>query len=132
MERHGGTIYEQTPVVDYESGPGPRLITPYGDVRAKTIVLAGEAYSQQLPKLRRTLVPMCSLIVLTEPLAESDWDQIGWRNRELVASSRMSVDYLNRTADGRPSLVAAARVSMHSVIDDSLDRTERPMTCCAG
>ena len=84
VERHGGTIYEQTPVVDYETGPAPRLITPYGDVRARTIVLAGEAYSQQLPKLRRTLVPMYSLIVLTEPLAESDWDQIGWRNRELA------------------------------------------------
>ena len=44
VERHGGTIYEQTPVVDYETGPAPRLITPYGDVRARTIVLAGEAY----------------------------------------------------------------------------------------
>ena len=50
VERHGGTIYEQTPVVDYEAGPAPRLITPYGDVRARTIVLAGEAYSQQLPE----------------------------------------------------------------------------------
>ena len=123
VERHGGTIYEQTPVVDYETGPAPRLITPYGDVRARTIVLAGEAYSQQLPKLRRTLVPMYSLIVLTEPLAESDWDQIGWRNRELVASSRMSVDYLNRTADGRILFGGrGAPYRMHSLIDDSLDR----------
>ena len=125
MERHGGTIYEQTPVVDYETGPAPRLITPYGDVRARTIVLAGEAYSQQLPKLRRTLVPMYSLIVLTEPLTESDWDQIGWRNRELVASSRMSVDYLNRTADGRILFGGrGAPYRMHSLIDDSLDRHE--------
>jgi glycine/D-amino acid oxidase-like deaminating enzyme len=123
VERRGGTIYEQTPVVDYETGPTPRLITPYGDVRARTIVLAGEAYAQQLPKLRRTLVPMYSLIVLTEPLAESDWDQIGWRNRELVASSRLSVDYLNRTADGRILFGGrGAPYRMHSVIDDSLDR----------
>jgi glycine/D-amino acid oxidase-like deaminating enzyme len=123
VERHGGTIYEQTPVVDYETGPAPRLITPYGDVRAKTIVLAGEAYSQQLPKLRRTLVPMYSLIVLTEPLAEGDWDQIGWRNRELLASSRMSVDYLNRTPDGRILFGGrGAPYRMHSLIDDSLDR----------
>jgi glycine/D-amino acid oxidase-like deaminating enzyme len=99
------------------------LITSYGDVRAKTIVLASEAYSQQLPKLRRTLVPMYSLIVLTEPLAESDWDQIGWRNRELLASSRMSVDYLNRTADGRILFGGrGAPYRMHSLIDDSLDR----------
>ena len=123
VERHGGTIYEQTPVFDYVSGRSPRLITLYGDIRAKTIVLAGEAYSQQLPKLHRTLVPMYSLIVLTEPLAESDWDQIGWRNRELVASSRMSVDYLNRTADGRILFGGrGAPYRMHSRIDDSLDR----------
>jgi glycine/D-amino acid oxidase-like deaminating enzyme len=123
VERQGGTIYEHTPVVDYETGAAPRLITPYGGVRARTIVLAGEAYAQQLPKLRRTLVPMYSLIVLTEPLAESDWDQIGWRNRELVASSRMSVDYLNRTADGRILFGGrGAPYRMHSLVDDSLDR----------
>ena len=133
VERRGGTIYEQTPVVDYETGPAPRLITPYGDVRARTIVLAGEAYSQQLPKLRRTLVPMYSLIVLTEPLAESDWDQIGWRNRELVASSRMSVDYLNRTADGRILFGGrGAPYRMHSRSMIVWIGTDRPMTCCAG
>ncbi|MBA2595176.1 MAG: FAD-dependent oxidoreductase, partial [Chloroflexia bacterium] len=115
----------QTPVTDYETGGAPRLITPYGDVRARRLVLAGEAYSQQLPKLRRTLVPMYSLIVLTEPLSESDWEQIGWRNRELVSSSRMSVDYLNRTADGRILFGGrGAPYHMHSVIADGLDRHE--------
>ncbi len=125
VERRGGTIYEQTPVTDYETGRVPRLLTPHGDVRAKTLVLAGEAYSQQLPRLQRTLVPMYSLIVLTEPLAESDWEQIGWRNRELIASSRMSVDYLNRTADGRILFGGrGAPYRMHSLIDDGLDRHE--------
>lgn len=123
VERRGATIYEQTPVTDYETGARPRLITPYGDVRARTIVIAGEAYSVELPKLRRTLVPMYSLIVLTEPLAASDWDQTGWRQRELVASSRMSVDYLNRTADGRILFGGrGAPYRLHSRIDDSLDR----------
>jgi glycine/D-amino acid oxidase-like deaminating enzyme len=123
VERRGATIYEQTPVFDYETGHMPRFITPYGHVRARTIVLAGEAYSQQLPKLRRSLVPMYSLIVLTEPLAESDWDQIGWRNRELVQSARLSVDYLNRTVDGRILFGGrGAPYKMHSLIDDSLDR----------
>jgi glycine/D-amino acid oxidase-like deaminating enzyme len=125
VERRGATIYERTPVVDYITGPVPHFITPFGDVRAKTLVLAGEAYGQELPKLRRTLAPMYSLIVLTEPLSETDWEQIGWRNRELVASSRMSVDYLNRTADGRILFGGrGAPYRMHSLIDDSLDRHE--------
>jgi glycine/D-amino acid oxidase-like deaminating enzyme len=125
VERRGATIYEQTPVTDYEIGRVPRLITPYGDVRARTLVLAGEAYSQQLPRLERTLVPMYSLIVLTEPLSAGDWEQIGWRQRELIASSRMSVDYLNRTADGRILFGGrGAPYQMHSRIDDGLDRHE--------
>lgn len=125
VEKHGGTIYEQTAVTDYEGGQTPRLITPYGDVRARTVVLAGEAYSQQLPKLQRTMVPMYSLIVLTEPLSEADWNEIGWKNRELVSSSRMSVDYLNRTADGRIMFGGrGAPYRMNSLISDELDRHE--------
>jgi glycine/D-amino acid oxidase-like deaminating enzyme len=123
VERRGATIYEQTPVIDYETGRTRRLITPYGDVRARTIVLAGEAYGQQLAKLRRTLVPMYSLIVLTEPLSDSDWAHIGWRHRELIGSQRLSVDYLNRTADGRILFGGrGAPYRMRSLIDDALDR----------
>jgi glycine/D-amino acid oxidase-like deaminating enzyme len=42
-----------------------------------------------------------SLITLTEPLTPTQWDQIGWQNRESVASCNYTVDYLPRTADGR-------------------------------
>jgi glycine/D-amino acid oxidase-like deaminating enzyme len=70
-------------------------------VRARTIVLAGEAYLARLRKLRRQLLPIYSLIVLTEPLSEERWAGIGWEGRECVASNRYTVDYLSRTEDGR-------------------------------
>src|SRR4029079_19282996 len=57
VERHGATIYEQTPVTDFVPGPLPRLDTPYGNVSAKAIVLAGEAYLAGLPKKHRAIVP---------------------------------------------------------------------------
>jgi glycine/D-amino acid oxidase-like deaminating enzyme len=105
VERLGGEIFERTPVTDYEeggkNGSGPRLVTDSGGVRARTIVLAGEAYLTQLPKLRRQLLPIYSLIVLTEPLSEEQWDSIGWEGRECVASNRHTVDYRSRTEDGR-------------------------------
>src|SRR5690606_1467707 len=69
VERHGGTIYEQTRVIDYIPGPLPRLDTNRGNISAKAIVLAGEAYLSQLPKLRRQIIPMTSHMVLTEPLS---------------------------------------------------------------
>lgn len=101
VERLGAAIYEHTPVTDYVSGAKPRLITPAGDVRARVIVLAGEAYLSQLSRLRRQLVPIYSLIVLSNPLTAEQWDQVGWDHRECISSSRYTVDYLNRTADGR-------------------------------
>src|SRR5690606_9573078 len=55
----------------------------------------------QLPRLERSLVPIYSLIVLSNPLTDEQWESIGWRERECVSSSRYTVDYLNRTADGR-------------------------------
>jgi len=104
VERHGGTIYEQTPVTDVEPGAShlrPALRTTNGLVRATVVVLAGEAYLTQLRPLHRALLPLYSLIVLTEPISDGDWAAIGWRAREVLASYRLSVDYLSRTADGR-------------------------------
>jgi glycine/D-amino acid oxidase-like deaminating enzyme len=102
VERREGRIYEQTEVLDFHPGSTPRLITRQGELRArKAIVLAGEAYLTRLPKLRRALLPVYSLISITEPLSEDQWRQIGWNHRESLASNKHSVDYLTRTADGR-------------------------------
>jgi glycine/D-amino acid oxidase-like deaminating enzyme len=99
VEARGGIIYEQTPVTGFKPGS---LITPGGELRAKwAIVLAGEAYGTRLPGLHRALLPVYSLISLTEPLSAGQWSQIGWQNGESVASTRNTVVYLTKTADGR-------------------------------
>lgn len=101
VERLGGRIVEQTPVTDFRGAPSPALVTARGEVRAKTVVLAGEAYLTRLRRLHRQLIPIYSLIVLTEPLSDAQWAEIGWTGREILASTRFSIDYLSRTADGR-------------------------------
>lgn len=101
VERMGATIYEQTAVTGFATGPSPALNTDRGDVRARTIVLCGEAYLSQLHGLRRQVMPVYSLITLTEPLSAADWAEIGWDARETIASCRYTVDYLSKTADGR-------------------------------
>ena len=101
VERLGGTIYEQTPVVDVQTGGRPALVASRGTVFAKTVVLCGEAYLSQLAMTARQVLPVYSLITLTEPLSEADWAEIGWRERFCVASCRYQVDYLSKTADGR-------------------------------
>jgi glycine/D-amino acid oxidase-like deaminating enzyme len=104
VERLGVRIVEGTGVTDVrpkDASGRATLVTPVGDVSAPVVVLAGEAYLTELPGLRRQLTPIYSLIVLTEPIPDAHWAEIGWRNREVVASTRLSVDYLSRTEDGR-------------------------------
>jgi glycine/D-amino acid oxidase-like deaminating enzyme len=107
VERRGGVIHERTRVTAYRprgrSGDPTRpvLVTDRGDVRADTIVLAGEVYLTRLRPLHRALIPAWSQIVLSEPLPDAAWDAIGWRDHELVGSPRLTVVYLSRTTDGR-------------------------------
>lgn len=104
VERRGATIHERTRVTAFLPGEGrqrPRLRAVAGDVTADTVVLAGEAYLAGLAPLHRHLLPVYSLIVLTEPLGDAAWDGIGWAGRECLSSQRLSVDYLARTSDGR-------------------------------
>jgi glycine/D-amino acid oxidase-like deaminating enzyme len=124
VETHGGTIYEQTAVTEYHGGSNPRLITPNGELRArKAIVLAGEAYLTRFPKLHSTVLPVYSLICLTEPLSPEQWLHIGWQQGENVASARSSVVYLTRTPDGRILFGSrGAPYAFGSKITDAQDR----------
>ncbi len=101
VERKGATIYEQSPVTDYSTGAFPVLHTVRGHARAKTIVLAGESYLSRFPGLRRKVMPVYSLITLTEPLTASEWGEIGWEAREGLSSATHMVKYLTHTSDGR-------------------------------
>lgn len=103
VERRGGAVYEGTDVtaVQPRGRGGPRLRTSRGDVRADTVVLAGEAWLARLPGWRRSVLPVYSLIVLTEPLPPARWERIGWEASECLSSHRLTVDYLSRTEDGR-------------------------------
>jgi len=99
VEARGGVLYEQTPVTGFKPGS---LLTPGGEMRAKrAIVLAGEAYLTRLPRLRRALLPVYSLISLTEPLTPGQWSQVGWQGGESLSSTRNTVVYLTKTSDGR-------------------------------
>jgi glycine/D-amino acid oxidase-like deaminating enzyme len=123
VEAMGATIFEQSPVTDVTVGAYPALQTDNGTVRARTIVLCGEAYLTQLKEVGRQLIPVYSLITLTEPLSDKEWQEIGWANRECVDSCRYTVDYLSKTLDGRILFGGrGAPYHFRSRIDDAFDR----------
>lgn len=101
VERRGATIYEGTRVLRVTEGSPATIETDHGQVRAEVVVLALEAYLSQLPGFRRRVLPIYSLITLTEPLGQAQLDTINWAKRSCVASMRFTVDYFAQTAEGR-------------------------------
>ncbi|GAW48597.1 FAD dependent oxidoreductase [Nocardioides sp. PD653] len=123
VERRGVTIHEQTPVRSIAPG---RAHTGLGDVRARTILRATEGYTATLKGEDRTLVPVYSLIIATEPLSAATWDEIGLARRETFSDHRHLIIYGQRTADDR--LVFGGRGAPYhlgSRIKPEFDRDEK-------
>jgi len=119
----GVRLHEHTPVRSIEPG---RVSTDRGVVRAATTIRATEGYTATLPGHRRTVAPVYSLVIATEPLAGDVWDQIGLRRRETFADHRHLIIYGQRTEDDR--LVFGGRGAPYhfgSRIRPGFDRDDR-------
>lgn len=101
IEEKGVKIYERSPVVEIKRNGKFLLKTPDGSVEAGKIVLATNAYSHLIPQLKRKQVPVFTHIVLTEPLKEEHFKEIGWKNRQGIEDARNLVHYYRLTKDNR-------------------------------
>jgi glycine/D-amino acid oxidase-like deaminating enzyme len=104
VERRGVTIFEHTEVMEItprSGGSPPTVRTRGGSVVADVVVRAVEGWTPTLPGWRRSLVPVYSLMVATEPLSQSFWDHTGLSQRQTFADYRHTIIYGQRTADGR-------------------------------
>ena len=87
---------------------------------------ATEGYTATLAGERRTMVPVYSLIIATEPLPPEVWDEIGLARRETFTDHRHLIVYGQRTADDR--LVFGGRGAPYhlgSRIKPEYDRDEK-------
>lgn len=123
VERRGVTIHERSAVRAIHPG---RAHTANGDVRAATVIRATEGYTPSLSGQSRVVVPVYSLIIATEPLPASTWDEIGLARRETFTDHRHLIVYGQRTADDR--LVFGGRGAPYhfgSRIRPEFDRDEK-------
>jgi glycine/D-amino acid oxidase-like deaminating enzyme len=98
VERLGGHVHERTAASAVRSGA---VLTDHGTIRADVVVRATEGYTPTLEGQRRTVVPVYSLMVATEPLTDEQWAEIGLAGRPTFTEHRHLVVYGQRTADGR-------------------------------
>ena len=72
FESLGGIIHEHSPALRIERGAKPVVHTPQGQVRAKFLVVAGNAYlGGLLPELAAKSMPCGTQVIATEPLPEA-------------------------------------------------------------
>jgi glycine/D-amino acid oxidase-like deaminating enzyme len=96
--RLGADLREQTAVTSIS----PHLVvTDRGTVTADAVIRCTEAFSVDLPGLRRAVAPVYSLIVATEPLGEKRLDSWGFKDRATFADFGHVICYGQRTVDGR-------------------------------
>jgi glycine/D-amino acid oxidase-like deaminating enzyme len=96
----GVRIYEGTAVESIEGGKVVGIKTSHGEVSADQVVLALNAWSNQIPQFRRSIIPRASHIVLTEPAPER-LKELGWTGGEGIGDFRATLHYLRTTPDGR-------------------------------
>lgn len=101
VQRRGVQIYEDTTAISTAAG---QVTTDRGTIDTKYVVEALEGYTDSLAGHRRSLLPMNSSMIVTEPLPSHVWDEIGWHGAELVGDMGHSFAYCHRTADGRIAL----------------------------
>lgn len=123
VERRGVTVYEQTRALELRPGA---VVTSRGTVRAPVVVRATEGYTPGLPGQRRTLAPVYSLMVATEPLPASFWAAAGLARRETFTDMRRMIIYGQRTADDRLAFGGrGAPYHFGSRVSPSFDRDAR-------
>ncbi|MBS1878294.1 MAG: FAD-dependent oxidoreductase [Actinobacteria bacterium] len=97
VERAGATIYEGTRVTAVE----PHLArTLRGNVSARYVVRATEAYSEGVDGYGRQLVPVHTSMLATAPIEAALWEQLRWGGREALLAEHPFL-HLQHTADGR-------------------------------
>ncbi|MDQ1009967.1 glycine/D-amino acid oxidase-like deaminating enzyme [Streptomyces sp. V4I23] len=98
VEALGVILHESTPVTEIRP---KHAVTPYGTVRAPYILRCTEGFTASLKGRRRTWLPMNSSVIVTDPLPEHVWSEIGWAGRETLGDMAHAYMYAQRTADDR-------------------------------
>ena len=97
----GVRVFEQSPVTAIDTGATPSARTARGKVRARFLVLAGNAYLGRLaPRLASMIMPVATYLIATESLGEDTARSLLPTN---VAVSDMNfvLNYFRRSSDHR-------------------------------
>ncbi|HCL63719.1 MAG TPA: gamma-glutamylputrescine oxidoreductase, partial [Rhizobium sp.] len=101
VESLGGKIFENSRVTGVDMGANPVVRTARGSVKAKYVLVCGNAYlGSMLPKITDKMMPVSSQVMATEPLDAKLIEELLPANY-CVEDANYVLDYYRRTADNR-------------------------------
>lgn len=101
VENLNGTIHENSPVTRVETGDVTRVFTESGCVRAKKVVVCGNAYLEGLiPAPQRSSIVAGSQLMWTEPLEQSHADSL-IPSRACIEEGELDANFYRLTHDNR-------------------------------
>lgn len=97
--QQGVHIFENSDVKELKQG---QIRTDKGMLNCQKIILATDVFSHFLfPKLLRRFLPLYDYILVSERLTQSQFESIGWKNRQAVTDARTFFNYYRLTRDNR-------------------------------
>lgn len=128
VESRGVSLFERTEVVDWAAGRVRFRSVDGGTegvVDARHVIIALEGYGSQLPRVRRRIMPLYSLMIATEPLTDEVWEEIGIEHGQTFSDYRHLLVYGQRTADNRFAFGGrGARYHWGNAIDASFEQVD--------
>ncbi len=95
----GIEIMEGSGVEEIIPGKTVTLRTAMGKVKARSVVLATNAWASQLSEIRKQVATVNSSVVVTEKVPDQI-NRLGWTGGEAITDSQLFVDYYRKSADG--------------------------------
>ncbi|NGO63768.1 FAD-binding oxidoreductase [Rhizobium daejeonense] len=101
FESLGGQVFEKSRVTGLDMGANPVVRTAEGSVKAKYVLVCGNAYlGTMLPKITDKMMPVSSQVMATEQLDPKLIEELLPANY-CVEDANYVLDYYRRTADNR-------------------------------
>lgn len=101
VESLGGRIFENSRAIAVDTGSNPVVRTAQGEVKAKYVLVCGNAYlGTLLPAIGDRMMPVSSQVMTTEPLPAELIESLLPANY-CIEDANYVLDYYRRTADNR-------------------------------
>jgi glycine/D-amino acid oxidase-like deaminating enzyme len=98
--RAGVRLFEGTRVLGLDDGAKVKARCEHGTVTANNAVIATNAYTEHLGRRKGHVVPLRVSLFETEPLPQTDLDELGWKGREGIYTAHEALENYRLTSHG--------------------------------